>query len=72
MVQLEYVECLQFLFASWGEKICSKVKRTSFVATDSAREVTKSHPRRERTLQGHISSYSPFELVCMVALSLVS
>ena len=25
-----------------GEKICCKVKRTSFVAIDSAREVTKS------------------------------
>ena len=54
------------------KKICSTVKRTSFVAIDSAREVTKSKPRRERTLQGHISSYSPFELVCRVTLSLVS
>ena len=72
MVQLEYAKCLHFWFASWGEQICSQVKRTSFVAIDSAREVTKSKPWRERTLQGHISSYSPFELVCRVALSLES
>ena len=44
VVQLEYVECRLFLFASWGEKICCKVKRTSFVAIDSAKEVTKSQP----------------------------
>ena len=44
MVQLEYAECLHFLFASWGEQICSQVKRTSFVAIDNAREVAKSKP----------------------------
>ena len=42
MVQLEYVECLHVWFPGWGERICSKVTRTSFVAIDSAREVTKS------------------------------
>ena len=60
-INFEYAECHSFWFASWGEKICCKVKRTSFVAIDSAREVTKSQPWRGRTLQGHISSYSTFD-----------
>ena len=58
-----------FWFASWGKKICCKDKRTYFMATDNGREVIKSQPWRKPTLQGHISSYSIFELECRVGLS---
>ena len=50
-----------FTFQSWGEKICCKVK-IAFIAIDNLNH-------EERTLQGHISSHSQFELVCRVALS---
>ena len=55
MVQLEYAECLHFLFASWGEKICSKVQRTSFVAIDSVSEVTMLPGERSGWTSGEAS-----------------
>ena len=87
---------LSFLIAIWGEKICSKVKRTCFVAIDNIRVLEKSRNLNQeecsvleksrnmnqeessvleksqnlnQEAQGHISS---FELVCRVALSLMS
>ena len=49
--------------------VCRKAQKISFVAIDRVREVIKSQPSRGPTLQGRISSYPTFELVCREGLS---
>ena len=63
MVQLEYVECLNYWFTRSGEKISHKVKKTSSVAIGSVRDVTKSQLSREPTTQGGMSSCLTSEFV---------